>query len=119
MTKILSATREQRARFQKTAERYFAQFPRALSDVGRRSASGRIAQLILELRGRLGRDNPTRANSFEFPLRQELVADATGLSTIHVNRTLVSFREKGLIRLEHQELTVLDLKALKRIAEDE
>jgi CRP-like cAMP-binding protein len=49
-----------------------------------------------------------------FPLTQAELADATGLSVVHVNRTLQELRAAGLIVLNGKDLSVPDWDALKR-----
>jgi CRP-like cAMP-binding protein len=49
---------------------------------------------------------------YDFPLTQEQIADATGLTAVHTNRTLQSLRKDGLISLTSSRLTILDWEAL-------
>lgn len=58
-----------------------------LIDAGRRSAYERVSHLLLELFVRLTRAGMTEGMTFYMPLTQELIGDALGLTTIHVNRT--------------------------------
>jgi DNA-binding transcriptional regulator YhcF (GntR family) len=51
-----------------------------------------------------------------FPLTQEDLADATGLTPVHVNRTLKQLREEGLVELQGKMLTIMDAPGLKRVA---
>ncbi len=87
-----------------------------LTDIGRRSAQERIARLILEFEFRLGIRNLVNGNSFPFPLRQEHIGDALGLTKVHVSRTLGSLRRQGLIALTGNYLVVRDRVALMAIA---
>ncbi|HZD90718.1 MAG TPA: Crp/Fnr family transcriptional regulator [Pseudolabrys sp.] len=87
-------------------------------DLGRRTADERIARLIHGLVERLARrdmvrDNPTE---FEFPLRQHHIADATGLTPVHVSKVLTEFRRKGLININERSMTILDPEGFGRIA---
>ena len=52
----------------------------------------------------------------DFPLRQRHIADATGLTPVHVSKVLSEFRRSGLIRLSERSLTILDLTGFRRIA---
>lgn len=81
--------------------------------LGQRSALERIAQLLCELFLRLGAVGLTRGDSCDFPLTQSDLAEATGLTSVHVNRTLQELRARGLVSLSGRELTVPDLAALK------
>jgi CRP/FNR family transcriptional regulator len=53
----------------------------------------------------------------EFPLRQSHIADATGLTTVHVCRVNNAFRKDGLFAIQDGRLRVLDLPKLRRIAD--
>jgi len=55
-------------------------------------------------------------SSFAFPVTQMDMADATGLSTVHVNRTLQELRASGLITLKERNLTIHDFRALSNAA---
>jgi hypothetical protein len=49
---------------------------------------------------------------FDFPLAHEQIADATGLTAVHTNRTLQALRNAGIISLTSSKLTILDWDAL-------
>jgi len=80
--------------------------------VGRRTASERVGHLICELFTRLKATGSTRQNECDFPLTQNDIADATGLTAVHINRTLQELRSRGLIVVERRTLTILDLERL-------
>jgi CRP-like cAMP-binding protein len=86
-------------------------------NVGRRNARARIAHLLCELSLRLEASGNAEQKTCEFPLNQEHLADATGLTAVHTNRTLQSLRQQGLISLASRSLTVLDWPALKEVGE--
>lgn len=85
--------------------------------VGRRSAYERTGHLMLELLRRLQQVNAAGNQSFELPLTQELLADALGLSIVHINRTLRRLRSEDLIRLSEGRVVIPDLERLQRAAE--
>lgn len=85
-------------------------------DLGRRTAHERISRLILNLMDRLERCDLARNQMMEFPLRQHHIADATGLTTVHVNKVLSDFRRAGMIEINDRSLTIGDLMGLRRIA---
>jgi CRP-like cAMP-binding protein len=85
-------------------------------DLGQRSAYERLAHLFCELFVRLEAVELTTGHSFDFPLTQTDLADAMGLTTVHVNRMLRQLREDGLIEFDRKSLTLLDLERLKRVA---
>ena len=86
-------------------------------DLSRRSAEARIARLITSLFERLRKKGQVRDNTIEFPLRQQQLADATGLTAVHVCKILSRFRVSGLVRLEGRRLTLLNQKGLQELVE--
>jgi CRP-like cAMP-binding protein len=88
-----------------------------LIDAARRSACERVSHLMLELFVRLKATGQTDGMSFNMPLTQELIGDALGLTTVHVNRTLRSLREDGLIKLSNKCVTILNFDALSLLAD--
>ena len=80
--------------------------------LGRRSAYERVAHLLMELYFRLKTIDQVRSGIMALPLTQEMLADATGLSIVHVNRTLQQLRRERLLELHHGRLTILDEHAL-------
>ena len=90
-----------------------------LVDAARRSAYERISHLLLELFVRLKGSGVADDMSFELPLTQELIGDAVGLSTVHVNRTMRSLREDKLIAVDGKRVTILDFEGLSLISDFE
>jgi CRP-like cAMP-binding protein len=88
-----------------------------LAIMGRRSAYQRLAHLFCELYFRMDWAGLVKDHGFQFPLTQEILADACGLSTVHVNRSLQSLRRDGLVVLENYLLTIPDIDALVAAAE--
>lgn len=86
-----------------------------LAILGRGSAEKRIAYLFLHLMRRLVHRTVIRAHRFRFPLRQQHIAEITGLTPVHVSRVLKTFRERSLIELSGGCLTILDFSELERI----
>lgn len=87
-----------------------------LAAVGRKNACERIAQLLIELWSRLSAIHRTTDWSFTCPITQEMIADATGLSTIHVNRVLRRMEREDLIRRDGKTYTLIDVARLRHIA---
>jgi CRP-like cAMP-binding protein len=81
-------------------------------NVGRRDARSRIAHLLCELALRLEMAGEVKDGVYRFPLTQEQLADATGLTAVHTNRTLQSLRKDGLISLSNFSLVVRDWDGL-------
>jgi CRP-like cAMP-binding protein len=85
-------------------------------NLGRRMALERVAHLFCEMFERLRPVGLTDGNSCGLPVTQMDLADATGLSVVHLNRTLQELRATGLIVLRDRMLTINDLDALKGLA---
>jgi CRP-like cAMP-binding protein len=85
-------------------------------DHGSRDARERMAHLCYEMLIRYRIVGETTDDAFPFSVTQEDLADATGLSTVHVHRTLQQLRSDGLIDLKNKVLTVLDATGLKEAA---
>ncbi len=86
-------------------------------DHGSRDARERIAHLICEMLIRYRVVGETTDDAFAFPLTQDDLADATGMTPIHVNRMLRQLRSEGLINLKGKVLTVLDPERLQEVAQ--
>lgn len=81
-----------------------------------RTAAGRIAHLFCELQTRLEVVGRADAHEYALPLTQIDLADATALTPVHVNRTLRHLREGGIVDFKAGQVSIGDLKALRRIA---
>jgi len=88
-----------------------------VTNVGRREAYARIAHVFCELMVRLRAVGLAEDHACELPMTQIELADATGISTVHVNRTLQELRGDNLITLRGEKLTVLDWDKLKEPAD--
>lgn len=78
-----------------------------LVSLGRRTAEERIAHLLYELWVRFHLSRPDIGRSFDAPITQVELADAVGLTPIHVNRTLQRLRAKGLIERTRRTITIM------------
>ncbi len=94
-----------------------AVFREWILNLGRREAYGRMAHLLCEFYVRLRAVGLTNGDACEMPFTQAELADATGLSAVHVNRTLQELRGEGLIIWRAGSLTVLDWERLKEAGE--
>ena len=84
--------------------------------LGRRSSQERLAHLCCELLVRLTTVALAHDNSYVLPLTQAELADALGLSVVHVNRVLQALRASGLIRLKGDVLTILNWERMKQLS---
>jgi CRP-like cAMP-binding protein len=66
-------------------------------NVGRRDAKARLAHLLCEFALRLKVAGLGEKTNYELPMTQEQLADALGLTPVHVNRTIRSLEAEGLI----------------------
>lgn len=85
---------------------------RWLVNLGQRSAFERIGHLFCELHHRLAAIGLAQGDGFAFPVTQVQLAEATGLTPVHVNRVLRDMRLQGLIDLENRVLCIRQLRAL-------
>jgi CRP-like cAMP-binding protein len=86
-----------------------------LAVIGRRNAIERLAFLMLDLHLRQKRHGANEKGS-PFPLRRQHIADATGLTGAHVNRTLNALRRQQIAMITDGMLIIEDLPALHRLA---
>lgn len=84
--------------------------------IGRMNAEERLARLICELWSRMKNVGLAVADGFEWPVNQEVIADATGLSVVHVNRTLRRLENEGIIQRSSHVYHVHNPERLRRIA---
>jgi CRP-like cAMP-binding protein len=88
-----------------------------LTSVGRRSAAERTAALIIMLYKRANVLGLVSEGTFAFPLTQQHIADALGLSLVHTNKTLARLRRLGMFTLANESLTLTNPRVLVRIAQ--
>jgi CRP-like cAMP-binding protein len=87
-----------------------------LVNIGRRSSLERTAHVFLEMAERLSLVGLGTATEFRCPLTQFVLADALGLTSIHVNRTLRELRERKLLTVQRGVVTIHDLAGLRKVA---
>jgi CRP-like cAMP-binding protein len=86
--------------------------------IGRLDAIGRIAHFISETRARMEAIGRVSDEGwFDFPLTQQDLGEACGLTSVHVNRTVKRLREQGLIEWGERRVRVSDVRALARLGE--
>lgn len=88
-----------------------------LLSVGRRTAAERVAMLLIHLFKRAESLGFKREGSVPFPVTQQHIADALGMSLVHTNKTLRRLAGLGLHLLQSNRLTLTNPKALQRLAE--
>src|SRR4051794_39277124 len=85
-------------------------------NIGRRDAYQATGHLMCELYLRLKTVGLTEDQHFELPLTQEEIADALGLTPVHVNRVLQRMRSEGLISFDRGALAIHDYRHLEKAA---
>ena len=85
-------------------------------NLGQRSAIERVSHLICELFIRTRMVGLGDDQTFPFPVIQADLAEATGMTTVHVNRVLQELRSRNLILFRRKRLRILDIEGLTRLA---
>lgn len=80
--------------------------------LGRLEAMGRVAHLLCETYTRLEAVDRAANYRFDFPLTQQDLGEACGLTSVHINRTVRRLREAGLAEVTNREVRILDFPAL-------
>lgn len=88
-----------------------------ITGLGQLSAHDHLAHFLCEIFTRMSAVGLTNENWCDLPFTQAILADALGLSTVHVNRTLQELRSEDLIALSGKRLTILDWAGLARTAQ--
>jgi CRP-like cAMP-binding protein len=88
-----------------------------IANVGRRDARARIAHLLCEFGLRLEAAGLGEHTGYELPMTQEQLADCTGLTAVHVNRTLKGLDQDGLIVRTNRSVAIRDWNALTAAAD--
>jgi len=87
-----------------------------LLNTGQRTATERLAHLLIELFLRNRAIGLASREGLDFPITQGHLAEATGLTPVHVNRTMQALRRQDLIEYANGRLEILDLARLSDIA---
>lgn len=88
-----------------------------LLNVGRRDSRTRLAHLLCEFALRLEAVGLAEENDYELPMTQEQLADATGLTPVHVNRMLKSLDAAGLVEREKRRVRIPDWHRMREAAD--
>jgi CRP-like cAMP-binding protein len=86
-------------------------------NIARRDAPTRIAHLLCEFGIRFEAIGLGDRSSYQLPMTQEQLADATGLTSVHVNRTLMDLEARGLIARTVRHVAVADWPRLQKIGD--
>ncbi|MDB5452016.1 MAG: Crp/Fnr family transcriptional regulator [Caulobacteraceae bacterium] len=94
-----------------------AVFREWLAGVGQRSATQRIAHLFCEVFVRMHAVGLAPGLSFQLPITHAELADALGLSTVHVNRVLQELKAAGLISYRGPDIRIENWERLQEMGE--
>ena len=83
-------------------------------NVGRRDSRARVAHLLCEFSMRMEAAGLASNRNYELPMTQEQLADAVGLTSVHVNRVLRQLGEDGLISRDRRSVTIEDWRGLRQ-----
>ena len=92
-------------------------FAKWVGNVGRKSAKERITHLFCEMGVRSEAAGLGTRSSFDLPVTQEQLGEATGLTAVHVNRSLQEIRGRGLLSFRNGVVEILNWAALANVAE--
>lgn len=85
-------------------------------NVGRRPARERIGHILCEFAARLESVGLDTNYGYELPMTQEQLADAAGLTPVHVNRTLKALEEDRLIIRKRRHILIPEWQRLREIS---
>ena len=88
-----------------------------LLNVGRRDSRTRLAHLLCEFALRLEAVELAEDHGYELPMTQEQLADATGLTPVHVNRMLKTLDLEGLVVREKRRVRIPDWQRMREVAD--
>ena len=77
-----------------------------ITRLGRLNAQERITDLLLELNQRLECCGLAESGTFAMPITQEILSEALGLTTVHLNRTLQAARKAGQVEWRAGQVTI-------------
>jgi CRP-like cAMP-binding protein len=86
-------------------------------NVGRRDSRARVAHLLCELSLRMQAAGLADGHRYKLPMTQEQLADAVGLTAVHVNRVLRQLAEEGLINRERRAIMIEDWPRMRQAAD--
>ncbi|WP_225668292.1 Crp/Fnr family transcriptional regulator [Bradyrhizobium hereditatis] len=93
-----------------------AMFREWIVNVGQRPAPARLAHVVMELRRRLAVTKRAEAAAIEFPLTQEQIGEALGITPVHANRIIKQLRQDGIVDVSKGQVQVLDETKLAKFA---
>jgi CRP-like cAMP-binding protein len=86
-------------------------------NVGQRDARSRLAHLLCEIAVRLETQGLADENGYELPMTQEQLADALGLTPVHINRTIMSLEADGFIKRDKRRIHFPEWRRMREVAD--
>jgi CRP-like cAMP-binding protein len=83
-------------------------------NVGRRDSRARVAHILCELSLRMQAAGLAEGHRYKLPMTQEQLADAVGLTSVHVNRVLRQLAEEGLISRDRRTIFIEDWRRMRQ-----
>lgn len=117
LSEVVDSSSVQRRVIALELQRQNAWLERRLTDIGRRHAAGRLCRFVLDIETILRARGFAHGRSFDFPLRQEDLGDALGLTAAHVNRTLNELRRRGVLDIRDGKAHLTDRNEVERLAQ--
>lgn len=114
---LLAASNRVRSALFVIANQHQAILAERLVSVARRNARESLAHFLCECRERLLEFLPDDVDGFQLPLSQQDLADALGMSTVHISRTFSALACQGLVRRHHFHMVILDPHRLAEMAD--
>ncbi|WP_168380908.1 Crp/Fnr family transcriptional regulator [Modicisalibacter radicis] len=114
---LLAASNRVRSALFVIANQQQAILAERLVSVARRNARESLAHFLCECRERLLEFLPDDVDGFQLPLSQQDLADALGMSTVHISRTFSALACQGLVRRHHFHMVILDPQRLAEMAD--
>lgn len=85
--------------------------------LGKKRSRARIAQFLCEMHARLRLVGRGSSSAYALPLSQSELANITGMTAVHLNRSLKELRDAGLVTFRNGQVDLHDLEGLKRLAQ--
>lgn len=114
---LLNASNRVRSALFMIANQQQAMLAERLVSVARRNARESLAHFLCECRERLLEFLADDVDGFQLPLSQQDLADALGMSTVHISRTFSALACQGLVRRHHFHIVILDPQRLAEMAD--
>ena len=86
-------------------------------NIGQRDSRSRIAHLLCEFAYRVNAQELHTGAIYELPITQEQLADATGLTPVHVNRVLQALQREGLIERDRRMIRFPSWERMRDVAD--